>query len=340
VERNNLKQIVKEIEREAEKRNFVIFPVTSLDTDLPQVASSHGLVEFLNIASSLGIKILYLHTQKYTEVDFLECLEERSMIQFERFVTLHAPNGGTTRYGDSISNGTSIESLRTRLYRIQNRSKFEAETTKLKEFQKEMITLVREGCVKNRRYDQLESITCFWVLEGLAHSITYDDSTVATEAEASIDPAITKILSESSFRHRLEECLQDNSEDEVKEPLLSDSKTQESANIMAQHERFVEAKSEAKRVYMAGQLFPKESPESLASIAEQAFLIHWWHYEPMERSVKLDRALSLHQKGVALEHISGNLQIPKSQIKEAIAQKRLNTRQEAFDLDELEEMPQ
>jgi len=86
------------------------------------------------------------------------------------------------------------------------------------------------------------------------------------------------------------------------------------ADQMVQNERFTEAKSEAKRSYMASQLFPAESHENHILIAELAFVIHWWHYEPDERAAKMQKAKELYSQGVSPKYVAGLLQMPEAQV--------------------------
>lgn len=89
----------------------------------------------------------------------------------------------------------------------------------------------------------------------------------------------------------------------------------ENAKQMAHHERFADAKSEAKRIYMATQLFPSEDPRVAQHIASYAALYHWWHLEPGERTSTEDKVNALYQEGQTINNISAILNIPVTRVK-------------------------
>lgn len=90
------------------------------------------------------------------------------------------------------------------------------------------------------------------------------------------------------------------------------------AEQMARHERFIEAKSDAKRQFMAQQLFPEEEPYSMNNIANKAVSYHWWYLEPNQRVSNVDKCRELYDQGETIKSISTILGIPQTQVKKAI----------------------
>jgi hypothetical protein len=90
------------------------------------------------------------------------------------------------------------------------------------------------------------------------------------------------------------------------------------AEQMARHERFIEAKSDAKRQFMAQQLFPEENVLSANDIANKAALYHWWYIEPGQRVSNVEKSRELYDQGETIKSISAILGIPQTQVKKAI----------------------
>lgn len=307
----DLEIIVKEIEDEAVKRQFLICHVDE-EVDLPFVTWSRQLSDFLDFATRIGVAVLYLRVLNQTENHLLHFIGEVVEHEITR-VLKSFPVAGE----DSV-----LVHRLLRQPRLGNSDKIDELKAKLRRD-------IEDKFKKNIKRERLVKVECTCVYNGIAHLLAFQDDSYLEDRNA-IFRVVSEKVSDVEFINILENM---NKPPLEEVPEIKSDKVKELANTMAQHERFIEAKSEAKRIYMAEQLFPDESVETYVQVAEQAFLVHWWHYEPLERSSKIERAVELYRKGIPLEHISGNLQIPKSQIKEAILGRRTVPKQGEMDLE-------
>jgi DNA-binding NarL/FixJ family response regulator len=88
---------------------------------------------------------------------------------------------------------------------------------------------------------------------------------------------------------------------------------------MTNHERYAEATNEAKRAFMAQQLFPMRSRQECREIAEIASLIYWWEIEPAQKAAKTEQAIEMFKKGATLSYIAATLKLSEQRVREALA---------------------
>lgn len=124
-----------------------------------------------------------------------------------------------------------------------------------------------------------------------------------------IDSAITSAIDDAKAVLRDDRRLQ-SSDESVRQFKLAEQ--------MARHERFIEAKSDAKRQFMAQQLFPEEDALSANDIANKAVLYHWWYVEPGQRVTNVEKCRELYEQGETIRGISAMLGMPQTQVKKAI----------------------
>ena len=154
------------------------------------------------------------------------------------------------------------------------------------------------------RIGETASLLSIWFCDGVAHGF---------EATAEwYDQATEEIRSVAEEAHSvLRENWRIRSAEEAKRLL-------ECAKEMAMNERFPEAKSEAKRRFMAEQLFPSEDTTDSRRIADLAALYHWWHVEPTQRVPIAQKACDLYDSGETIQSISLMLSVPQTRVRKAI----------------------
>jgi hypothetical protein len=155
-----------------------------------------------------------------------------------------------------------------------------------------------------RKYDgKLGQISFAWFHDGVCHS--FERSTEWYEASSS---ALVETVDEAK-RSAREQRRSRSVEESLRLHSLADQ--------MARHHRFIEATNEAKRAYMAEQLFPEE--EYAASIADRAVLIYWWEVEPVERVTFVEKVRHLWQQGERVSGIAAILQVSQEKVRRAVA---------------------
>lgn len=149
-------------------------------------------------------------------------------------------------------------------------------------------------------------VVCTWMSGGVAH--VFDRSTpwfraLADAATAAFDAArlVTRenrVLLEQEQARRVRAA----------------------ADQLVCHARFSEASSEAKRRFMAEELFAADPELAVQSrrIAELAQLIYWWDVEPLERVTKADRARELYLEGHNIRSIATTLKMSEAKVRDAI----------------------
>jgi hypothetical protein len=107
---------------------------------------------------------------------------------------------------------------------------------------------------------------------------------------------------------------------------------------LAYHPRFPEATNDAKRVFMAEQLFSNAIDElqeasghsytyqlgriNAQAVAERATLIYWWEVEPTERASKAERARDLRRQGESIRNIAAVLKMPEGRVRAVLEQEK------------------
>lgn len=95
------------------------------------------------------------------------------------------------------------------------------------------------------------------------------------------------------------------------------------ATELAHHPRFPEATSEAKREFMAQQIFSDSLAEAelrfiSRRIAQRAQLIYWWEVELVERVAKAERARNLRAQGESIRNIAAVLKMSETKVRAAL----------------------
>ncbi|MCE5322812.1 hypothetical protein LLG46_05780 [bacterium] len=124
-----------------------------------------------------------------------------------------------------------------------------------------------------------------------------------------VDSAITSAIEDAKAVLRNDRRLR-SSEESVRQFKFAEQ--------MARHERFTEAKSDARRQFMAQQMFPEEDTLSANDIANKAVLYHWWYVEPSQRVSNVEKCRELYEQGETIRSISAILGMPQTQVKKAI----------------------
>jgi hypothetical protein len=119
-----------------------------------------------------------------------------------------------------------------------------------------------------------------------------------------------------------EEARQADREDRRNESKQHAQRLQELAVEMARHPRFAEATSDAKRTFMAEQLFGdilRSEPLSYTAekVAARAHLIYWWDIEPAEWATQAERVRELRTQGKSIRHIAAELRMSEARVRAA-----------------------
>ena len=155
-----------------------------------------------------------------------------------------------------------------------------------------------------RRDGETRSVQCAWTKDGILHRYTsrpdwFDEFT----------RLVTAVEIEAEFIDR-ENQIALSTEDAKRVKRLADE--------LARHPRFTEANSEAKRRFMAEQLFPDEP--GLYSVVSLAELVYWWDVQPVERATKAQRVRELYDSGMSVTAIGGVLNLSTAKVRALLAQ--------------------
>lgn len=153
---------------------------------------------------------------------------------------------------------------------------------------------------------QLAVVNATWVADGVAHcwdALTpwYGEMLAALEAEvhaarsADRQQARTKRTEEASRLHAM-------------------------AEQIAKHERFLDVSNDAKRVFMAEQLYPEVEEDEAAIIAHRATLVYWWDIEPEQRAARAERARELYGAGESVKTVAGILKMSEAEVRKALGE--------------------
>lgn len=164
---------------------------------------------------------------------------------------------------------------------------------------------LRERTSKHEQRDGKPcSVQCVWVKEGIHHRFGsradwYEDflvtlADVADEAER-IDRE-NRLMLDAAESKRINDL----------------------AEQLALHPRYAEANSDAKRRYVAEQLFPNE--EEIGAIVSLADMIYWWDVEPRERATAAKKVRDLYDSGMTQIAISGVLNLSIDKVRKLLAQ--------------------
>jgi hypothetical protein len=151
------------------------------------------------------------------------------------------------------------------------------------------------------RDGELLMIQCVWFSDGVAHvwqrdADWYDD----------FNEAVERVVEETQTL---------NSE----RAWTASKKTKERiiarALELAHHPRFRDATSEAKRSFLAQQVFPDAVGRELDVIPDEAMLQYWWEIEPEIQKANAEKVWRLHQAGESLATIAATVGISAPKVK-------------------------
>ena len=156
-------------------------------------------------------------------------------------------------------------------------------------------------------------VCCLWCHEGIGH-------VWQRETEWHIDCARTLV-------EGVEEALTIARDEAGERSQQHTAQFHELATQMAHHPRFREATSDAKREFMAEQLFgdvlrAERLPFAPARIAARASLIHWWDVDPNERVTMAERARQLSAEGESKRSIAAILGMSEAKVSAALNERQ------------------
>lgn len=149
-------------------------------------------------------------------------------------------------------------------------------------------------------------VSGLWFGDGIAHLFHRQATWLA-----SFDAATEEVLDEARQVKAADRRL--HSDEEAK-------RLHRLAGELARHPRYHEATSEAKREYMAEQVFPEEDLFHLRRIAARAALIYWWDVEPSERVGKAERVRQLYDAGETMAGIAAILNVSREKVKRMLVE--------------------
>lgn len=170
-----------------------------------------------------------------------------------------------------------------------------------------LLYRLRERTEEWARHDgEMSMLQCIWMKDGVAHDFRPHADWLA------------------AFRATIDEALEDaeavQDEDRRLRSTEDAKRLHGRAGEMARHARYPEATSEAKREYMAQQLFPDEDPIECQRIARRSVVIYWWEVEPAERASNAQRARELYDAGETLTTIAALFKMSRDKVKALLAE--------------------
>jgi hypothetical protein len=148
----------------------------------------------------------------------------------------------------------------------------------------------------------LMTVTCLWLKDGVAHIFRQQ-----AEWHGAFEEMVHRVLDEADA------VREEGSAEET-------SRLHGLAEEMVRHPRYIEATSEAKREYMAQQLFPDEHPWACRQIALLAALHHWWDVAPSEHASKVQQVRDLYDAGQNITSIAAILKMSRDKVKALLAE--------------------
>jgi hypothetical protein len=178
-----------------------------------------------------------------------------------------------------------------------------------------LLGRIRESIVPWETWrGQVISVSCVWMKDYVAHHWLCSADWLPACREA-----IGTVIDEAEKKAR-----ENADEARIIRTKVAAQKLHEYATQMAEHPRFSDATSEAKREFMANQLFPDLDNdeilwyETATSIAQRAALIYWWDIDPVDKATKIERVQSLHNEGESIRNIAAILKMSESKVRAAI----------------------
>lgn len=151
---------------------------------------------------------------------------------------------------------------------------------------------------------ELETLLVLWARDGITHTWSaiarrWEDRLTVIRAES--DPLLAQFA-------QIYEAM----------PGYSASRHDGQARQLAEHPRFRDATSEAKRIYLASRLFDVDEQDA-RSIAERATLIHWYDIAPMQSKAQREAVQSLKNEGFSVRAIAQQLGITEAKVRSSFS---------------------
>ena len=147
-------------------------------------------------------------------------------------------------------------------------------------------------------------LQCEWLKDGVLHHFEHDEAEWYDEFVA-----ITYEIAEQQERAAVQEASAESDAEDKRLRALGEQ--------LARHPRFAEANSDARRRFVAAQLFPNE--EAVGMIVEYADMLYWWDVEPKEREQTAKQVRKLYDSGMTMRAISGKLNISADRVSKLLA---------------------
>jgi|GEM_PF-3841377 len=157
---------------------------------------------------------------------------------------------------------------------------------------------------------QVRSVRAVWIREGVAHEL-YREVEWSDAHRAAV-------------RGTLDEMEAVARGDRIARSRQKSQKLNELATLLALHPRFIEARSQERREYMAERLYgdvlyPADPLGiDVGSLVRRASLIHWWEVEPGEAASIAARVRSLREGGESILNIAAAVKISPAKVRAAL----------------------
>lgn len=266
------------------------------------------LVEYLRLAAA---------NSGITVIDALPSVSDLPKVVFEgpwqRFLELGALAGSTFLYVEQDQYSpeflTSLFVSRQGERKLRSFTSADDSTDDPEQWLRDHL---RETITEWDRYTgAVGSVRCLWVHQDILHIWTGETDWYA-DAWSAADKAIEDLdlISETDRTERRQNDAK----------LLHDLATQ-----LAHHPRFSDAKSDAKRQFVAEQLFSDELHNEshrfrARDIASRAEMIYWWEVEPVEKVTRDERIREMRARGDSIRNIAVALKVSEAKVKAALGE--------------------
>jgi hypothetical protein len=286
---NELNSLRASINKAAVERGLIVFEGDPYYENMPSVIWDGDWLTFLDLAQEVHVQLLYFSEQKYDP--------DTAIVQ-------------ETGDPDIICDGAEDECEASSV-----------DNSDLDE-KRWLLERIRESIVPwETQRGEIVSVSCVWMKDYVAHHWLCSANwlTACRKAIGAVIDEAEKKEMESADETRMNRTIQTKA---------AGLKLHEYATQMAQHPRFSDATSEAKREFMASQLFPDINADNdelsllgyrpAMSIAQRATLLYWWDIEPLHRATQVERAQSLRNQGESIRNIATILKMSEAKVQAAI----------------------
>lgn len=250
----------------------------------PTAEWNGGWSSFLEIAAQAEARVLYVEKVRFDSIDDFSDGESRVY----------------TNLSQIYEEKSRLERQRQMNMRPSDRIRVDIEVPD----QDSVATIMAKLTRWQEHKGEVVSLRCIWFKEAVAH-----EWQITAKWLEDWQLAVRQAVIEAQVE------LQSKQDAGAKEDNL---RLHDYARQMAQHERFADAKSDAKRDFMAQQIFPAEDEANRHKIAELAALYYWWSVQPGEAANKDEKARQLHRRGESISTIAAALDMSTAKVKRAI----------------------